>query len=117
MKEADPGRGQGPRRRPRQRGITPGKSRGEGARVQESAQGLAQDPDQETEAGHHRGALQEPGPGPQEEDPEATRDPSVIMIRHPVVEVEEEEEEAAEEEEGMRRERLLSLTSVWVCLA
>jgi len=115
MKEADPGRGQGLRLRPRQRGITPGKSRGEGARVQESAQGLAQDPDQETEAGHHRGALQEPGPGPQEEDPEATRDPSVIMIRPPVVEVEEEEEEAAEEE-GMRRERLLSQTSVWVCL-
>ena len=40
---------------------------------------------------------------------------SVIMIRHPVVEVEEEEEEAAEEE-GTRRERLLSQTSVWVCL-
>lgn len=111
MKEADPGRGQGLRLLPRQRGITPGKSLAEGARVPESDQGLAQDPGQETGAGRHREALQEPGPGPQEEDPEATRDPSVIMIRLPVVE-EEEEEEA---EEGTRRERLLSLTSVWVC--
>ena len=75
MKEADPGRGQGLRLRPRQRGITPGKSLAEGARVPESDQGLAQDPGQETGAGRHREALQEPGPGPQEEDPVATRDP------------------------------------------
>lgn len=113
MKEADPGRAQGLRPPPRQRGITPGKSLAEGARVPESDQGLAPGQDQETGAGRHQVALQEPGPGPQEEDPEATRDPSVIMIRLPVVEEEEEEEEV--EEEGTRREKLLSLTSVWAC--
>ena len=75
MKEADPGRAQGLRPRPHQRGITPGKSLAEGVRVPESDQGLAPGQDQETGAGRHRVALQEQGPGPQEEDPEATRDP------------------------------------------
>lgn len=113
MKEEGPGRVQGRLLRQPRREITPEKRREEGVRVQESAPGLDPGPRQETEAGRRREALQEPGQGLQEEDPAATRDPSVTMIRLPVVEVEAEEAEEVETQRG----RLPSPTSAWVCLA